>query len=665
MRFLRYFLISCCLLLTGITPVFAEVVISQDNGSYILENAFVRLRVNPARGGKVEQYLVKATGKDLLGKGLFLLGDHFWQQPWPGEMLDAPYEARVQAQTATSATLEVSRTAGVWNGSNAQSDLRIIRRMTLTDDSPLLSVEIAIENVGKVGRLAGYWSQSVLYPGGDRDDTRVVFRPATRGVSMSLFDAKSGRFSFTAEEPGDGFVQDPQGAWMATLGAKAHSGLAFVMRYDELMYLYNCMPDTNEWQYKATGIPVGKTWKTDFVVYPITLPRVDYACRSFAAAIEPHNANGTMTVQCRFVAAGTALDGMTVTPSMALVRQGKEFTPLTVQQLGHVDAGGAACTLTTQHQPADPVVLRFRVQGTQNGTPVDETFETWYGADYGVNRQVDNTPLYPIPAPPRHVTFLKPDVITKTVNAQPRVLFGKGMYFDYYLTPSLFQPLNAEVVSSYYQPAGQWPASLSTFPASYDDLMALDIIALINVDSAALGDAGLEMLRDFIKHGGTLVYGGDQWAYSRGNVKGTALAELLPVTFTGDSKTPGALQAVRGKPVYRVIDGKPGGMLAKDAVLEYWSETFCVKPGAHVLLACDGKPVLVDWTVGQGHVVAITGTALGDPAKGRALSRVPPNGMPSWPTCCVETRIPDQHRDYDRLYSDHEPLIWSANLVVS
>ena len=70
---------------------------------------------------------------------------------------------------------------------------------------------------------------------------------------------------------------------MATLGEQSQSGLAFVMRYDELMSLYNCAPNyTTEWQYRTAGIPAGKMWKTDFVVYPVVgLSRVDYASRAW------------------------------------------------------------------------------------------------------------------------------------------------------------------------------------------------------------------------------------------------------------------------------------------------------------------------------------------------------------------------------------------------
>ncbi|HEY3415621.1 MAG TPA: hypothetical protein VGM23_01940, partial [Armatimonadota bacterium] len=499
------FLLATGLLAAGMAE--AKVSITQESGHYVLENEYLRLTVNPARGGLIDHYLVKATGKQLLGEGCFLLGDHFWQQNWPGEFLSAPYETRIVAQTAQAITLEVSRVSKSWDGITIQSGLRLTRRMTLTADSPMLQVEISIENTTAVGRQAGYWSQNILYPGGKRDDIPVYCRPSVRGTSISLYDAKTDRYSFSAEESTTGFVNDPQLGWMATLGEQSHSGLAFVMHYDELMFLYNCTPScTTEWQYRLVGIPAGKTWKTDFVVYPVDgLSQVDYASRVLAAAVAPTDAKGNLHIVLRLVAVGLPLEHVTVTPEMVLVRQGGKTVPLPPAQLTQVGLSPQSLNFSAAHDPAEPVALRFRVTGQQAGQPVTETFETWYGAQYGSNRQVDLSPLYALPTPERHLTFLKPDRIEKVHNAHPRVLLGKGMYTNEYLPPKMFTDLQAEVTSSYFTPAGIWPAALSVFPVSYEDLMALDMIALINVDAGALGDTGLEMLKDFVNYGGTLV----------------------------------------------------------------------------------------------------------------------------------------------------------------
>ncbi len=610
----------CAVALAGGTA--AAVTVALENGKYVLENDYLQLRVDPAQGGVVDHYLVKATGTQLVGEGCFMLGDHFWQQLWPGEFLNVPYEARVAAESPESVTLEVSRVSrGEGTSGASQKDIRMIRRMTLTSGSPLLHVEVAMENVGQVGKQAGYWSQSLLYPGGSKDDGQVLFRPGVRGVSMSLYDPESQLYSFTAEEPPQGFVRDPQQGWMATLGERSHLGVAFVMRYDELMFLYNCTSSyTNEWQYQTVGLPVGKTWTTDFVVYPLAdLPRVDYASRTLVAAVEPEDVGGDLKLTLHLATVDSPLAQVTVTPEMILVRQDRKTLPLPAQELAQVGLQPALLSFATPHDPAEPVVLRFRVQGEAATGPVDETFEIWYGAQYGTNRQVDLSPLYALATPERHVTFLKPDRIEKVRNAVPQVLLCKGVYANAYLPPRLFNDLGAEVTSSYFTPAGTWPAQLSYFPVSYEDLMALDVIAVLNVDTAALGAGGQEMLKDFVNHGGTLVYGGDLWAYSRANLSGSPLADLLPVTFATGPEGQGKVEALGAAPVQVVAEGQPASPLAPAAVMEYATERFTLKPGARTVLACGERPVVVVWEVGEGRVIALTGTALGEPPPGSRL----------------------------------------------
>ncbi len=608
----------CCALLIAR----ADVTLTRDGDRYVLENAAVRLRVNPAKGGLIDSYVVKASGHDLIGENGLLTGDHFWQQNWPGEFLGARYTATIIANTPEVCTLEVARVSTGWDGKIAQNDLRMSRRLTLRADSPVLQVEVSIENTGKTGRLAGYWSQHVFYADGRKEEMQRYFRPTVRAVSevsyQSQGDVRSG------DQYGDkyGFVRDPQQGWMAVLGAESKRGLAFVMRYDELMFLYNCLGQyTTEWQYTNAAIPAGKTWRTDYALYPIAgLSRVDYASRRCVAAVEPADADGTLTVRLHLAAAGAPLEEVQVEGAMVQARKADHPTnAFAPQHLGRVAGDPSAVTLQLPHDPFEPVVLRFTVRGTQGGEPFSESFASWYGAKYGMNRQVDNSPLSVLPAPERHVTFLKPDHIDKQHNAVPHVLFCKGAFADEYLPPALFTTLRAETTCSYFTSANVFPASVSEFPGSYEDLMALDVIALINIDAGALGDIGQEMLKDYVTHGGTLLYGGDLWAYQHGNLGAGPLAELLPVTFP-DEKTAGPPQYLYGVPVRLCdADGHPTQLLAKDGVLVYRTNTFTLKPGAHVLLSSPSHPVVVSWKVGQGCVIALTGSALGEAPPGKTL----------------------------------------------
>ena len=225
------------------------------------------------------------------------------------------------------------------------------------------------------------------------------------------------------------------------------------------------------------------------------------------------------------------------------------------------------------------------------------------------------------------MTLLKPDTIAKVVNEKPHVLFARGMYGIWYLPPAIFTAMGAEVRDSYYLPGGTWPPALSVFPASYEELMSYDIITLINVDAGAWGDSGGEMLKDFVQQGGTLVYGGDFWAYSHGSLAGSALEELLPVRCVTDPKAVNPLFPMNGQAVTIGSATKSGGDLAQNAVMQFMTERFTLKEHARVLLACGAQPVVVCWPVGKGRVIAITGTILGKaPARSCFIARR--NGRP-------------------------------------
>ncbi len=150
-----------------------------------------------------------------MDSGCRLLADHFWQQNWPGEFFTAPYEAKIISQSPDAVTLELSRVSQGIATNITQSGLRVSRRVTLTADSPLLYVEASLQNVGKVGRLAGYWAQNVLYPNGDKDETLLFYRPAVRGASEGNYSGKTTLLTVNPDTNIDGSVREPQNGWMA------------------------------------------------------------------------------------------------------------------------------------------------------------------------------------------------------------------------------------------------------------------------------------------------------------------------------------------------------------------------------------------------------------------------------------------------------------------
>ena len=60
--------------------------------------------------------------------------------------------------------------------------------------------------------------------------------------------------------------------------------------------------------------------------------------------------------------------------------------------------------------------------------------------------------------------------------------------------------------------------------------MTYDVIVLANIPAAAaLADAGLEVLYDYVTHGGGLLVLGGSHSYGQSKLTGTRMEEMLPV----------------------------------------------------------------------------------------------------------------------------------------
>jgi hypothetical protein len=111
---------------------------------------------------------------------------------------------------------------------------------------------------------------------------------------------------------------------------------------------------------------------------------------------------------------------------------------------------------------------------------------------------------------------------------------------------------------------GEWSGhELSFWPEDYAQMMSYDVVVLENVDPRALGDEVLEMLREYVQHGGGLVVLGGPQAFTAEGYPRTQLATMLPVTYPGSMAltpvTDGAVQVTGDRPQVEglTLSGKP------------------------------------------------------------------------------------------------------------
>lgn len=143
--------------------------------------------------------------------------------------------------------------------------------------------------------------------------------------------------------------------------------------------------------------------------------------------------------------------------------------------------------------------------------------------------------------------------------------------------------------------------------------------------SVAMPPAEQLALRRFVERGGTLVVFGGFYAYGHGGYKGSFLEELLPVAIKRTfDLTPIDAPLVGGSAQAPAVGGCA------------WIHDAVVKPDAEVLYRVAGHPGIVAWNVGNGRVIAVTATVLGDPDE-------PFWKNPAWPRVLTGT-LPEMER---------------------
>ncbi|HPD14065.1 MAG TPA: glutamine amidotransferase [Planctomycetota bacterium] len=173
---------------------------------------------------------------------------------------------------------------------------------------------------------------------------------------------------------------------------------------------------------------------------------------------------------------------------------------------------------------------------------------------------------------------------------------------------------------------------MDEFPDTWDQLRALDVLALDDVHAFALGPQRRAMVAAFVRAGGGLLVCGGYWNLSLGADHNTALADLLPVRI---QKYRDILCDSRGLALKAEKPAFFGNVDFGSPVHAYTVDTSPLKPGVEVLATAGGRPAIVAATAGRGRIITILMNPCGDPAPGTR----PYWQWPQWPqvlAACVK-----------------------------
>jgi len=166
---------------------------------------------------------------------------------------------------------------------------------------------------------------------------------------------------------------------------------------------------------------------------------------------------------------------------------------------------------------------------------------------------------------------------------------------------------------------------LSYFPATVEELLRYDVIVLADIPQDPFTPDKRQMLADYVKLGGGMLVLGGPYAYGAGAWSGSPLEPLLPVAIGRpfDLRPAGpdarlALTAAGAKRLGPVT--APLGMVP-------WRNEVSARAGAETWLTASSAPFALYRRAGEGRILAILGTAIGEAPSGETAFY----DAPGWP----------------------------------
>jgi hypothetical protein len=595
-----------------------------DNPNIVeLKNDLLTVRVDLARGARVASFLYKGfENQDVVfdyaasGGNGGLCKDLWTVQGWPGEFDKRKFESKIVSSGPGEVVLQA------WTTSTGESrkgideklsDLKLTKTFTLRQGDRALHLNVEITNNGSKGKSPAYWLQNAIDFDGERKNN-LYWRPTRHAVDMISKVVES--------EYGYWYVAVPRAGWNGVTNAKLKRGIMFLMDYNRTQQLYdNCAANTLEWMYEDTAIPVGKTWSTDITLIPTEgYAGYRYGDPDIVANFETAETPAGLIIEHVISAASAPLKNVTVKTKVigAKDKWSAEAEPFTVPELGFAPL---TRQVTVSGIGTLPCVVQVNVTGTDaQGKSKSISYEDYFGGKAGRNLNLEMLqPYYQFTLPPKVKKYLKPDVIKLQANAKPRILFVRGLWADFQGMDEALKTMgDVEVVNGWMKQAAIGE-TLGNFPASYEELLSYNTIILANVSGGMLGDLGQEMLADFAKAGGGILFLSGDRTYGQAGFSNTNFTPLIPATFKsgGDYarlNKPSALLPAKGsQPLVK-------GLKFPDSSVALYAHDITAATNAVPLLTyADGRPAALASAPGQPRVALVTALPFGTAPSGQKL----------------------------------------------
>ncbi len=572
-----------------------------------VENFSFRMKICPAQGGRVVGFYNKTANLEMVagrGQGWGMFADMFSQEKYPGELQKNPYEIKILNRGPETVSIMLSRmVSGQWDGYFPSiAGIRVEKTYTVKADSPNLYVNYRLVNTENTGKSPAFWIQSFFSAGVDTQKN-VYFRPSARGVDITFFNFKDA----TGIRPDD--VRDPVAGWVAAVNKESKTGLLFLLDYNYLRWLYNCQSAcTTEWFYDKVIIPGGKCWETNIVCVPlVNMEGVAYVSDKLILQASPDKNKIDFKVR----AIDGEIPGLDLTASVKGINDETLSEPATIK-FSTVTVNPETQSIKTGKEinPGECVIpFQLKSEGINQHSEVVYSSKDIFVAMFGLG----GDQMYRMPVPEKQKNFLKPEKIERHKSIPPRALLLNGVYHRMYKAGEAVDLLGWDKNIG-KAAKGEWSGlSLSFWPEDYDRLMAYDIVILSNVNAEAIGNEGVEMLREYVYNGGALLVMGGSSAFDP-EISTTGLDKILPVEYQGSAN----LILLKDAKFRLADDNKKLTAQLNSSVTPscFWLHDLKPKKDSEVILYAGDKPLMVMGNYGKGKVAVFLGSTLGSGGTG-------------------------------------------------
>jgi uncharacterized membrane protein len=605
-----------------------------------IENPFLALTFDPARGGRCNRFVFKDTGEQLIGTadvcGMFL--DHWAKYAWPSGLMWLPYEASLvgdgKARLGIRLQITVPPKGGGKGGGDRAGSLElptspdliglvVSKTVWMNADNDVILVEQEIRNPTAESRAVAPYIQHNLTLGGSAYKDNW-YMPSGHGVVVRLNADAEGDQTI-----GPDWVPDPTAGWMAVRDRATDRGLLFAFDYNYVQKIYTC-GSTAEWFMESVPVGPGKSFAFQYLIKPVRGFRdFVYGSRRVVADIRPDEAGPRVHVTHEIAATQAPLKDVRIAFT---VTGWKSKQAIADKEFTLTELGFDRAVQEFDFEPgalADGVVIRAVVRAAGE----EERYEYYYAGDQAEYESRHNYfatkggalagaqgDAYFVKPPRKQKALDKPDFaqVAQPDPARCRVLVVFGLYTHIL---NLDDALAGWKSRGGAAPEFTWancpPNAIETFPGSYDELFAYDAVVLSDVNFKAIGATGFEMLCDYAEQGGRLLVTGGPYALGNGEFEETRFLEVLPVTLSGpfDLKWAGKGQS------WELLPADPRSPLLAGVSFEpkpkvFWHHVVTPKAGASVVLQAGDSPVLILGGYGKGKVALLTLSPTGKEAEG-------------------------------------------------